>query len=280
MTNQELELILEEGEGYRIEFKEALSGLDKEITAFANASGGFIYIGISDDNRIKGIAITNELKSQIQSIARNCDPFIKVILREFNTAEQKEILIVEVREGSDKPYRCTTGFYNRIGPNTQKMNRNEIIDFVKSEGKVRFDELVSRDFSDKDFDEDKFAAFLRLAGISKVLDTPLILKNLHAAEIQQSECIYHNSAVLFFAKKLDNHYFHTKVTCAIYKGTDKVTVLDRKDFNRDIVSNVDEAMLYLKQHLTVRYEFDGSPARKEIPERFPNCPTKLYVRPL
>ena len=266
MTDQELDLILEVGEGYRIEFKEALSNVDREITAFANASGGFIYIGISDDNQVKGISINNGLKSQIQHIASNCDPSIKIILREFRTAGQKEILMVEVREGRDKPYRCSSGFYNRIGPNAQKMNRNEIIDFVKTEGKVRFDELVSRDFTEKDFDDEKFALFLRRAGISKVLDNPLILKNLYAAEIQQGECIYHNSAVLFFAKNLDLHYFHTKVTCAIYKGINKVTVLDRKDFNRDIISNVDEAMLYLKQHLTVRYEFDGSPARKEIPE--------------
>ena len=39
MNAEELKLILEEGEGYRIEFKEALSGIDKEMVAFANASG-------------------------------------------------------------------------------------------------------------------------------------------------------------------------------------------------------------------------------------------------
>ena len=123
MTEKELELILQEGEGYRIEFKEALSSIDKEITAFANASGGIIYIGITDDNQVKGITINNSLKSQIQTIARNCDPAIKIILREHRTSGQKDILMVEVREGTDKPYRCTSGFYNRIGPNAQKMNR-------------------------------------------------------------------------------------------------------------------------------------------------------------
>jgi ATP-dependent DNA helicase RecG len=79
-------------------------------------------------------------------------------------------------------------------------------------------------------------------------------------------CYYYNTAVLFFAKNLDKHFFHTCVTCALYKGLDKVTVLDRKDFNHDIIDNIDKAMIFLQQHLNVRYEFDGSPARKEIPE--------------
>jgi predicted HTH transcriptional regulator len=46
MTEKELKYILEQGEGYRIEFKEQIAGLDKEMVAFANASGGFIYLGI------------------------------------------------------------------------------------------------------------------------------------------------------------------------------------------------------------------------------------------
>ncbi|MDO8445902.1 MAG: hypothetical protein Q7T53_07365 [Deltaproteobacteria bacterium] len=40
MTRQEIQLILHEGEGYKIEFKENSSGLDREIVALANASGG------------------------------------------------------------------------------------------------------------------------------------------------------------------------------------------------------------------------------------------------
>lgn len=261
MTQEELTLVLSEGEGYRIEFKEQMANLDKEMVAFANASGGFIYLGIADDRTVRGFRADNRTRSQIQDIARNCDPPVQILMEEF-----QDIVVIEVREGIDKPYRCATGFYNRTGPNSQKMNRDEIVAFVKAEGKVRFDELILREFSDDDFDEHKFQRFLKMAGISPVLVAPRILKNLHAVDIQQGQTLYTNTAVLFFARDLADHYFHTCVTCALYKGRDKVTVLDRKDFNRDIVDNIDETMVYLKQHLNLRYEFDGSPARKEIPE--------------
>ena len=56
MTKKELKLILEEGEGYRIEFKEkAGSDLAKEFAAMANASGGRIFLGINDKNEITGL---------------------------------------------------------------------------------------------------------------------------------------------------------------------------------------------------------------------------------
>jgi len=74
MTKEELALVLSEGEGYRIEFKEQLSNLDREMVAFANASGGLIFLGIADDRSVRGFVADNKTKSQIQDIARNCDP--------------------------------------------------------------------------------------------------------------------------------------------------------------------------------------------------------------
>lgn len=262
MNKKEIQLILEEGEGYKIEFKENLSGIDKEFVAFANASGGKIFLGIDDNKEIKGINITNTLKSQIQDIANNCQPSIKISFESF-----ENILIINVRLGEDKPYQCSSGFYTRVGPNSQKLTRNEIIEFFKSEGKIRFDELTNLKFDYKThFDERKLDKFLRLAGISKILETSSILTNLGVAEKQEGKVIFNNTGILFFSRNLQDIYFHTAVTCALYRGNEKVNVLDRRDFNEDIVSNIDGAMNFLKQYIPVRYEMTGTPRRKEVPE--------------
>ena len=57
MKREELNFILEEGEGQFIEFKEALDskGFAKEVCAFANSQGGKIFLGITDKGSIKGI---------------------------------------------------------------------------------------------------------------------------------------------------------------------------------------------------------------------------------
>ena len=117
MTKEEFNFILSEGEGQFIEFKEKLDkSFAREIVAFANASGGRIFIGIRDNGDISGITIDNRLKAQVQDIARNCDPAIIITLQQYN-----DILIATVKEGANKPYSCSDGFFMRFGSNTQKL---------------------------------------------------------------------------------------------------------------------------------------------------------------
>ena len=69
-TDEELVLILEEGEGYTLEFKRSInSDLPKELVPFANASGGRILIGVNDHNQIVGCDLSNKTLSKIEDMA-------------------------------------------------------------------------------------------------------------------------------------------------------------------------------------------------------------------
>jgi ATP-dependent DNA helicase RecG len=262
MRSDELRLILQEGEDYRHDFKEAVSDLAEDIVAFANASGGRILIGVAADHSVPGVTNMDEAKSRVQNTAGHCDPPLSVTFEEIAS-----VLVVHVPEGTDKPYRCSNGFYLRVGPSSQKLNRDQIVEFLKAEGKVRFDELEHPGFEfDRQFDRQKLGKFLARAGITEVLETPVMLRNLGAASDRPGSAPVNNTGILFFAKNLDHTYRHTVVTCALYKGIQKADVLDRKDFNEDILSSIESAMVFLRQHLPVRYEFTRAPQRHEIPE--------------
>lgn len=262
MNRKKLELILQQGEGYKIEFKESLNNIDKELAAFANSSGGKIFIGITDDEEIKGVNVSNKLKSQIQDIANNCDPQIKVIIEEF-----ENILIIKVREGNDKPYKCTSGFYARVGPNSQKLSRDEIIEFFKSEGKIRFDELTEPKFKyPKDFDKSKLLGFLELAGLSKSMKPESVLVNLNVAEKQETKLYFNNSGVLFFAKEPQRFVPWSVFTVVLFKDKTGVDVIDRKEITGSLFEIVDKVMDFIKLYAKVAYRFTGMPQREEIYE--------------
>jgi ATP-dependent DNA helicase RecG len=75
MKASDLDILLQEGEGVMLEYKEGISGsFARELVAFANTAGGRILLGVRDNGTVKGIADTNELQARIQDIARNCDP--------------------------------------------------------------------------------------------------------------------------------------------------------------------------------------------------------------
>jgi len=220
-------------------------------------------VGITDGRKIKGANISNRLKSQVQDAASNCDPKVDIQLLSL-----EDVLIIVVKEGNDKPYKCGSGFYRRVGPNSQKLSRSEIIEFLKDEEKIRFDELRNSQFVyDEHFDSKKLDRFLRLAGISKVMDDQEILLNLGAAEwLEDGKFVVNNTGILLFSRNLDYIYPHAAVTCALFQGTDKFTVLDRRDFNEDLMSNIDGAMNFLKRYIAVRYEMTGEARRREVPE--------------
>lgn len=234
MNIQELKLILQKGETSRIEFKENIKNIDKEIVAFANSSGGDIFLGIGDDNTIKGINITNELKSRIQDMANNCKPKIDINLSVVDGTDN--ILIINVLEGRNKPYMCKSGFFARIGPNSQKLSRDEILKIAIKERKLRYDEEINTDFNfNNDFDEKRFSKFLEDAGITSNLPYQNIMANINLAEKENDEYYFKNAVPLFFSKNIRKFNNSAYATCILFKGNTRSYIIDRKDFDGNIL---------------------------------------------
>lgn len=211
---------IELGEGQFIEFKESFDkNFQKEIVAFANASGGVIYLGITDTGKQKGIDISNRLKSQIQDMAYNCDPSIVI-----NLVEMENVLAIQIPEGKNKPYSCSSGFFMRMGANSQKMTRNQILTLAIKSGKVRFDEQICDNFDWKDFDEEKFIYYLKLAGISYNLPKEEILQNLRVLNDEG----FTNAGVLYFAREPYKYVISSKIRCVHFNDDERVDILDKK----------------------------------------------------
>jgi ATP-dependent DNA helicase RecG len=251
--------LIEAGEGYHLEFKESLDkSFLEEVCAFANSGGGKILIGVRDDGTIKGCATDNRSRSVIQDALRGLQPNLDI-----NLIVREPVIIVDVPEGKDKPYACSKGFYIRNGANSQKLTRNEIIAFFQKEGLIRFDELRNEhaDF-EKDFDEKAFHEFLKSAGISRSISKLSLLKNLNCLT---AEGRLTNAGVLFFAKDIDFLINHAVVVCVLFKGTQKIHILDKKDFKGNIVDNINNAILFVQRHTNLEYVIKKL-KRDEIPD--------------
>ena len=81
MKQSELQILLREGEGSMLEYKESFSSsLAREFAAFANSTGGKILLGVRDDGTLVGMEVSSEMRARIEDIARNCDPPVKVLM--------------------------------------------------------------------------------------------------------------------------------------------------------------------------------------------------------
>ena len=262
MKAADLDILLQEGEGVMLEYKEGLSSsFARELVAFANTAGGRILLGVRDDGTVKGIADTNELRARIQNIARNCDPPVKILLQRIG-----KVTVVTVRESDAKPVQCSDGFFWRQGAVTQKLSRDEIRDFFRSEEVIRFDlSLCSKFRYPQDFDREKYDAWLRLSGITGRPKAEDVLVNIEAAERSGGSLIFRNAGVLFFARKVRHFFNQAYITCLLAKGADKVHVLDRKDFDGGIVADIEDAMRFIERNTRTAWRIKGL-RRQDIPE--------------
>jgi ATP-dependent DNA helicase RecG len=259
------DVILNEGETYIVEFKKSTDKtISDEVCAFANASGGKIYVGITDDNVLVGTDISNRaraiLRDTIDKIEPKTDFFIDVDLED-------KVFIVTVPEGKDKPYSAPSGYYLRVGAGKIKLTRNQLLAFIQREGNIRYDEIVRSDLPlSKKFNDSAYDKYLEAAGISKVLGREAILENLSCAAEDGGRYVFTNAGALFFRHNDGDIVFeHGAIVCALYKGMTKVHILDVQRYDSDLVSNIDNAVLFLKRNLRTRYEFKTI-MRKEILE--------------
>ena len=253
--------MLQEGETQKIEFKENLGGLDKEIVAFANSSGGRIFIGVDDNGIVKGISVTNAFKSQVQDIANNCEPKIELSLKSF-----ENVLIVDVAEGKNKPYMCKKGFYLRMGPNSQKLPRDDILKIAIQEGQLRYDEQIDYDFDFKeDFDERSFRDFLEAGNITVNLPFENILFNMKLAEREGSKYYFRSAVSLLFSKDVKKFNSSAYTTCVLFKGNTRAHIIDRKDFDGGLIEQVRDAISFVEKNILLTYQIKTL-KRKEIPQ--------------
>jgi ATP-dependent DNA helicase RecG len=262
ITRKELDILIQEGEGTTMEFKENLSpSFARGVVALANTVGGRILLGVRDDGAVTGVKDSNALRARIQDFARNCDPPVQVSVEPAGP-----VVVVHVRESDTKPVQCSDGFFRRQGAVTQKLSRAEIRDFFHAEGAVRIDFTPCARFRyPQDFDREKYAAWLRMSGITGRPRTEDVLVNIEAAERSGSKLIFRNAGVLFYARNVRHFFNQAYITCLLAKGTDKVHILDRKDFDGGIVADIEDAMRFIERNTRTAWRIEGL-RRQNIPE--------------
>ena len=257
-----LKIVCAEGEGQKIEFKSKPSHLASEMVAFANASGGSIFVGITDDGQIVGAGASNRLRSQIQDIANNCDPRIPIRLTSYGP-----VIEIVVPEGKDKPYCCNEGFFLRIGPNSQHLSRDEILRFAIRSNKVRFDEQFEPDADSEDLlNRDKIENFMRQRGLPEETSSTDLLINMGLAQKQKNRLLLTRAALLFFGLEPQKYFPETYVTCALYADETRADVLDRLDVKGTLVEQFTGAVGFIRRNLRVSYRIEKAGPREEILE--------------
>lgn len=269
----EIKSIIAAGEGYNAEFKVSVPSKIKEITeevcAFANASGGIVLIGVDDANTIKGIIIDNAKRSAIQNSINEISPAIKC---DFNIVEidGKDIAVIEVPSGQNKPYVLSGAIYVRQGPNSQKLTTvEEMRDFFQQADKIYFDDAICKEaIIEDDIAKENINTFRFEAGLVNATSDEQLFTNL---KLVTNDGQLKNGTVLFFGNNPERFFEKAVIRCVAFEGIDKRYIVDDKVMTGTLYQQYQKSMIWLKSKLDVRYDIEGEGGKPrkelwEIPE--------------
>ncbi|MBN1687983.1 MAG: putative DNA binding domain-containing protein [Candidatus Omnitrophica bacterium] len=253
MKTDELKLLIAEGEGLTVEFKEKYTTrIDRDMVALANAKGGFIVLGVDDNGKIIGERLTNQMKADILSLARNCDPHINIP----KISRVDGVVVIKVLEGDEKPYSCSSGYFRRLDAVTQKMVQKEVRGMFRETSDKLYEDLPSKECSLSGISIKKVRAFLEEAKTKFKVGRQNLGAFLSGIGVYKNGFV-NNACVLMFAQDVARLMPHAEIICGAFKGINKTYIYDRKDVRSDLLTQLNETMAFIQRQLNIRSEIRG-----------------------
>ncbi|PIY43999.1 MAG: hypothetical protein COZ06_21550 [Armatimonadetes bacterium CG_4_10_14_3_um_filter_66_18] len=256
-------------ESQTVEWKQSL-GEWREIVetcaAFASVGGGRLYIGVAPDGCPAQLEVgTQTLERLANRIAENTHPKIVPAIR-AEEVSGTHIVVVEVPPSATKPVFAFDRAFRRSGRTNQRLDPDEAARLCLATRGMTWDTRTFDDLGMEDVDADLVRRFLRRAKRERQWEAP---ENAPPeAVLGQLELLQHQKLTvagnLFFGKRPQRQLVQAQVRCARFKGNDTVTFIDMKVIERDVLSQVEDAMEFVQRNISMAVEFKGGgPARLE-----------------
>ena len=245
-------------ESETVELKKSLAELKQGLISIAailnKHQAGTLWFGVRNDGAITGIdANEKTLRDLSQSIAAHIEPKIFPQISEVNI-DGKCCIKIEF-SGDDTPYFAYGRAFMRVADEDRQLSVNQLktLFVAQSRESLRWDNQLGK-FTLADLDPDKIKRFVERARLS--WDTP---KNALAKLELIKEGQLFNPARLFFGPN------SLQLRCAVFLSTESSTIIDRHDFEGDILELIEEAQKYILKNIHIGMRLEGL-RRVDVPE--------------
>jgi len=234
-----------------IEFKRQYTkDIIKTVIAFANTSGGKLYIGVGDDSQIVGIENSDAVILMItNSIRDSIKPDVTLFTTvELEGNESKKIIIIEVQKGTSVPYYLCekglrpAGVFVRQGASTVPATDAAILKMIKSSDGENFEELRSLNQT------------LEFNSLKKEFREATI--KLEEAQMKTLKIIDEDGLFTNLGLLLSEQCQHT-IKVAVFEGKNKEIFKDRYEFSGSVMKQMNEVYAFLDRYNRTRSEIKG-----------------------
>ena len=257
------------------------SDLARHISAFANADGGVIAIGIEDKTKeITGINSYGEAKINafINTPRIHCKPmpdyqeeFIDVI---NNQGQPDRILLLHITKSADQIIRTDNdSTWLRIGDSSVEMKGDNLRNLEYAKNSRHYEDELHPDATVDDLDEELLRQYSEHIGADNmsfvdVLRARGFLKNKNGMEYLT------NAAVLLFAKNIYQFYPNCRIRFLRYDGNyagvgTNINIIRDKIIEFPLLKIIDEAKAFISTQLREFTMLDVQSGKFKVVPEYP-----------
>jgi ATP-dependent DNA helicase RecG len=240
------------------EFKTSLAELKQgliSLVAMLNKHGqADLWFGITPSGKPAGLMANEKtLRDVSQALAAHIEPRLYPEITSVDVAG-KTCLRVQAT-GHQKPYFAHGRAYIRLADEDRQMSARELESLIlkRNSAAMRWDNEPSNTALGE-LSEDKIRRFLERAGLPWDSTANALTK---LGLMQGAQIV--NAARLFFAHQ------PIQLRCAVFASTTSATILDRHDFDGDILQLIEEAEKYILKNIHIGMRLEGL-RRVDVPE--------------
>ncbi len=255
METIELLTILALGEDSEHQFKKDVTNADSlcaDMVAFSNGSGGQIFIGVTDEGNISGLA-TDDVRRLNQLISsQQVQPPINPITENVAT-DHGIVLVISVTAGINKPYQDKNGvFWVKSGSDKRKAtSREEIQRLFQASGLVHGDEYPANGLTIADLDMDYFRGYFQQRYSESLDEQQLPLEQIIENMNLGRDGVLNVTGALLFARQpsLRLHMFIVKAVCFPGRSIATDVYLDNRDITGKIADIFQQTISFINANI-------------------------------
>jgi ATP-dependent DNA helicase RecG len=232
--------------------------LSAEMVGFANADGGQLIMGVSEERQIVGLGDVDKVCQYVDNVAlNNCIPPI-TISQETVADGARTVLVVNVAKGDQRPCRTNRGVYFiRTASGRRQASREELLRLFQATESLYYDESPLVRLGLEELDLDAVRRFVDQTAQSQNLLEIAPARLLRSWRLTAGDHPTVAGLVLF-GRDPQQHLPFAQINAARIPGTEIANdPSDRKDLGGRLLDVIDQAMRFVQLHLRVPHTIRG-----------------------
>ncbi|HEX2916759.1 MAG TPA: ATP-binding protein [Chloroflexia bacterium] len=269
ITETELRAIIARDEALTVEFKlesEKQQQLAEVLAAMANASGGWLVVGVSDSGKIVGISRPKTVIDRLHAAASMVEPSLisRVSVESIETSEGRTVVVAQVPGGLLSIHSVAGVYRMRVGSYNKLLTFDQAQALAYRRGILHYEQTALPQLQLEDLSPTAIENYLqrRLNNYSPALFKSLsrfqVLNNLGCAVEEEGKQLPTVAGALFFSSAPDFYVPGSQVIAARFGGITSERVLDRATIRGTLPEIIEAAARFIEKNIRHHLQLPSS----------------------